>query len=270
MKMDLTGPYSSESLYRSLIEQLPVGIFRKDTEGRYILANAYFCNLRDKNPSDILGKTPRELAANTTSENEIRLLLEGARHHEEIMQTGKSIEVEEEYSRPGGGTIWMRVMKSPAFDSNGIIVGSQGMMIEITQRKQAEAQLNYEQSLLRALMDNSPDLIYFKDAQSRFIKCSRALAEKMGFSSPDEIIGKSDSDFYDEKHARQLIEDEQKIISTGEPLIGKVEKDILKNNRAFWVLTNKGPLRDKDGKAIGIFGISKDITALKEAEAKLT
>jgi len=268
MKMDLTGAYSSESLYRSLIEQLPVGIFRKDAEGRYILANAYFCNLRDKNPGDILGKTPKELAANNT-ENEVRLLMEGAQHHEEIMQTGKSLEVEEEYSRPNGEKVWMRVIKSAAFDANGIIVGSQGFMVDVTQRKRAEAQLSYEQSLLRALMENSPDLIYFKDAGSQFIKCSKALVQRMGLKSGDEIAGKSDFDFYDEKHARQLFDDEQKIISTGEPLIGKVEKDILKDNRVFWVLTNKAPLRDEQGKAIGIFGISKDITALKEAETRL-
>jgi len=129
--------------------------------------------------------------------------------------------------------------------------------------------LNQEQSLLRALMDNSPDLIYFKDAQSRFIKCSKALAERMGMKSIDEMAGKSDFDFYDEKHARQLFEDEQKIIRTGEPIVGKMEKDILKNNQAFWVLTNKAPLWDKHGKIIGVFGISRDITALKEAEARL-
>jgi len=268
MKMDLTGPYSSESLYRSLIEQLPVGIFRKDAEGRYILANAYFCNLRDKNPGDILGKTPQELAVNNT-EQEVRLLVEGAKHHDEIMRSGKSMVVEEEYCRSNGEKIWMQVYKSPAFDANGVIVGSQGMMVDITLRKNAESQLNYEQSLLRTMMDNSPDLIYFKDAHSRFIQCSQALAEKMGFRSPDEIVGKSDYDFYDEKHARQLFEDEQKIISTGEPLVGKVEKDVLKNNQAFWALTNKGPLRDRAGKIIGTFGISKDITPIKEAEAKL-
>jgi PAS domain S-box-containing protein len=269
MKMDLENQFRSESLYRSLIEQLPVGIFRKDAEGHYILVNAYFCNVRKKNPGDILGKNPKELATKNDSENEVRLLLEGAIHHEEIMRTGKPIEVEEEYSRPDGSKTWMRVLKSPAFDSNGVIVGSQGLMVEITQRKQTEAQLNHEQSLLRALMDHSPDLIYFKDAQSKFIRCSKALVQRMGLKDEKEILGKTDFDFYEERIARGLFQDEQKIIISGEPLVGKIEKDVLKDSREFWVLTNKAPLWDKQGQPIGIFGISKDITAIKEAEARL-
>ena len=268
MKMDLTGPYSSESLYRSLIEQLPVGIFRKDAEGRYILANAYFCNLRDKSPGDILGRSPQELAANNT-ESEVRLLMEGAAHHEEIMRTGRSIEVEEEYVRPGVGKIWMRAIKSPAFDTNGIIVGSQGLMIDITLRKQMEAQLGREQNLLRALLENSADCIYFKDLESRFTCCSEKMVKLFGVKSFDEMVGKRDSDFFGQ-HAAEAFEDEQRIIRTGEPLVDKVEKETWQDGRVTWALTNKMAFRDKSGRIIGTFGISKDITPLKEAEAKLT
>jgi signal transduction histidine kinase len=72
-----------------------------------------------------------------------------------------------------------------------------------------------------------------------------------------------------DEHARPAFEDEQEIIRTGRPLIGKVEKETLKDGRVTWVLTNKIPLRDKDGQIIGTFGISKDITEIKKAELQL-
>jgi PAS domain S-box-containing protein len=257
-------------LYRLLVEQLPVGLFRKDVEGRYVLVNPQFCKLRGKGADELLGKTPAELAVSAARDTqEADLLNNGASHHTDIMRTGQPIEVQECYALPDHSELFLHVVKSPAFDAGGKIVGTQGMMVDNTLFKRAEAELHYEQSLLQTLMDNSPDLIFFKDTQSRFLKCSKALVQRMGMKEMSELTGKSDFDFYGEKHARQLFEDEQKIMQTGEPIVGKIEKETLKNDQVFWALTNKAPLTDKHGKIIGIFGISKDITAMKEAEAKL-
>jgi PAS domain S-box-containing protein len=131
------------------------------------------------------------------------------------------------------------------------------------------AELSHERDLLRALMDSSPDPVYFKDAQSRFLIASKAHANIFGLKSADELLGKTDFDFFAEEHARPAFEDEQEIIRTGVPLIGKVEKEVLKNGRESWALTSKMPLLNKDGQIIGTFGISKDITAIKQAEAEL-
>lgn len=131
------------------------------------------------------------------------------------------------------------------------------------------SELAYERDLLEALLDNSPDPIYFKDAESRFLKGGKILAEFFGLKSADEMRGKTDFDFFTEEHARPAFEDEQEIIRSGRALIGKVEKEILKNGRASWALTSKMPLRNKHGRIIGTFGISKDITAIKETEAEL-
>lgn len=103
-------------------------------------------------------------------------------------------------------------------------------------------ELAYERDLLGALMDNSLDHIYFKDSQSRFIKSSMSLAILFGAASSDKMVGKTDFDFFTEEHARPAFEDEQKIIRTGIPLIGKVEKEILKNGRVSWALTEQNAL----------------------------
>jgi PAS domain S-box-containing protein len=127
-----------------------------------------------------------------------------------------------------------------------------------------------ERDLLRALLDNSPDHIYFKDRQSRFIKSSAAQAFQFGMTTPDGLVGKSDFDVFSEAHARPAFEDEQDIIRTGLPIVGKVERETWMDGRPdTWALTTKMPLRNRDGEIIGTFGITKDISDLKEAERRI-
>lgn len=125
-----------------------------------------------------------------------------------------------------------------------------------------------EQEFLRALLEHASDRIFFKDRHSRFLRCSRATAERFGVTA-QEIIGKSDFNFFDNSHAQPAFNDEQEIMRTGKPVTGKVEREVMKNGEELWALTAKWPLRNQQGEIIGTFGISKDITALKQAENKL-
>ena len=137
---------------------------------------------------------------------------------------------------------------------------------EITERQRAEAALAQERDLLRALLDTMPDAIYFKDSQSRFLRCSRAMAQRFGAADPQEMIGKSDFDFFADEHARQAYEDEQRIIRTGEPVVGITEKETWPDGHVTWVSTSKLPFRQADGTVIGTFGVSRDVTPLILAE----
>ncbi len=139
---------------------------------------------------------------------------------------------------------------------------------EVAGRKQTEVKLDYERDLLRSLMEHSSDSIYFKDRESRFICCSKAMCDRFGTTS-EGIIGKTDFDLFDTSHAREAFEDEQRILQTGLPIHGKVEHEIATDGTDTWALTSKMPLRDKTGNITGTFGISKDITAMKAAEASL-
>jgi PAS domain S-box-containing protein len=184
------------------------------------------------------------------------------------MQTGKTIESDEEYPGDDGKSIYLHVLKTPVFDADGKIVGSQGVLFDVTQSKRAEAELAQERHLLRALLESCPDNIYFKDGESRFIRCSENMAKSFKMASAEEMVGKSDFDFFTDEHARPAYDDEQAILRTGETLI-KTEKETWPDGRVTWVLTSKMPLRNSAGETVGTFGISKDVTATKEAEAKL-
>lgn len=129
--------------------------------------------------------------------------------------------------------------------------------------------LEQEQLLVEAILDHSPDNIYFKDLGSRFIRVGRAMAKRMGFDNPDELIGKTDFDLFTAEHAQPAFDDEQRIIRTGTPVIGIEEKETFADGHVTWVSTSKMPLYDREGRVIGTFGISRDITEKKEAELKL-
>jgi PAS domain S-box-containing protein len=130
--------------------------------------------------------------------------------------------------------------------------------------------------LLSALMKLVQGAVYFKDLQSRFVLANRALANALNVGAPAEVLGKSDFDFFTEEHAGPAFADEQEIIRTGRPLVDKVEKETRPDGRLTWASTTKMPLRNKNGRIIGTFGISRDVTesrrmreALIEGEAQL-
>jgi len=131
-------------------------------------------------------------------------------------------------------------------------------------RQIAENALIEERNLLVTLMDNVPDMIYFKDAESRFIRSNLAHARRIGVGAPDQLIGKTDFDIFGEEHARAAYEDEQAIIRSGQPLVAKEEMENFLDGHILWVSTTKMPLRNQHGQIVGTFGISRDITAHKQ------
>lgn len=140
---------------------------------------------------------------------------------------------------------------------------------DLTEIKKQKEIIEREQWLLSTMMKNIPDSIYFKDLESKFIRVNKSTCTKFNVESADELIGKSDFDIFDEEHALPAYKDEQEIIKTGIPIINKIEKESWKDGKVGWASTTKLPLYDKNGKIVGTFGITRDITDLKNAQDDL-
>lgn len=114
--------------------------------------------------------------------------------------------------------------------------------------------------LFVTLMEQIADRVYIKDTKSRFVFVSDALARAHGRELPSELEGLSDFDFYDQEIAESFHAEEMEILRTNEPVINRIEKEIWLDGKVSWVSVSKVALRLESGEAIGILGISRDVT----------
>jgi sigma-B regulation protein RsbU (phosphoserine phosphatase) len=168
-----------------------------------------------------------------------------------------------------GATRFIRTRAEVVCDTQGKPLRIIGVSWDVTDQRRMEADLERKSYLLDALMEHLPDNIYFKDAQSRFTCVNKAKLKQHGLSHESEILGKTDFDFFKPERARQALEDERRTISTGEPLIDHEEKNVWPDGSETWVSTTKLPLCDAEGRIIGTFGLSRDITKRKHIEEDL-
>jgi PAS domain S-box-containing protein len=253
---------TSEKFYQTLVETLPQNILRKDTQGRFTFANRKFCQSIGRELEEILGRSdfdlfPADLAA---------------KYHRDdlrVITTQENLDTIEAHQGPHGEKLFVHVIKTPLFDPSGQVIGIQGIFWDVTQRKRIEEELAYERDLLRSLLDHIPDRIYFKDVYSRFMRCSRSMAARLGLGDPQEVVGKTDFDFHAPDLAREFFNDEQRILATGESLINKLERQVGPDGTEIWASVTKVPIYSQSGTVTGLVGLSRDITQLKQTEQAL-
>lgn len=120
---------------------------------------------------------------------------------------------------------------------------------------------------MRNLLTSSEERVFFKGLDGRFLLVSDGFATALGAGlSAAELVGKSDFDVFSHAHAIEAFADEQHVISTGEPIVGKIELETFDDRPDVWVATTKLPLRDERGCTVGTFGTSRDVTAEIEAQ----
>lgn len=245
-----------------LINAIPNPVFYKDIHGFYLGVNTVFENCIGL-PGSIPAKTNIIEFASKEVEEKYSLMNDSLYHNPGHNTFEARIKFKD-------GTLHDVVFNLATFmkydDNPGGVVG---IINDITERKETEKQLAYEKNLLDSLLSNIPDIIYFKDNQSRFIRINQAQAKLLDLQSPHEAIGKTDSDFFPKEFADTTLRDEQRMMESGIPLIDKVEKMVKSDGSEKWISATKVPIFDKKGKITGIVGISRDVTERINAEEAL-
>ena len=168
-----------------------------------------------------------------------------------------------------GRRIDVSVTVSPLRNHDGQISGVATIVHDIADRKRAEEALAQDRNLLRTLIDNLPECVYVKDVQSRFLAANLAIARLMGAAAVDDLLGKSDADFYPPEVAAEYRADEEKVLRSGQPLLDKDEPHWNTDGDLRTILTTKVPVTDGQGKIVGLVGITHDITERKHTEEAL-
>lgn len=288
-----------KNLLRTLIDNMPDTIYIKDSECRFLDGNPEQIKVtKAGSAKNLIGKTdfdfyPRDIAD---------IFHKDDKH---ILATGQSVINKEEIGFDADGNIRVRsTTKVPFRDKDGKIAGLVGIGRDITKQKEAEEKLREqsqnlqevnqlleerqeeinqqseelgtqnkileeERNLLRTLIDNIPDYIYFKDNQSRFITVNKMMMKSFKTDNLDNIIGKTHSDFYPLEYATNILKDDKQILASGKSIIDKEELGIDANGNFIQFLTSKVAFKNPYGEIAGIVGISRDITKIKEADIKL-
>jgi len=173
----------------------------------------------------------------------------------------KSFEVT--FKKNDGQPLWITI--TAQLTSNKKECWIEGIIHDISAQKETISKLTREKNFFENLLNNIPDAVYFKDRDNRIIKVNNFYIQGTGLKV-EEIIGKTDFDFFPPEQAKDMFEDDNRVLNTGTPIIGKIEKTLISGNRWNQVITTKIPMRDGTGKIIGTMGITRDMTAYANVE----
>ena len=150
-----------------------------------------------------------------------------------------------------------------------LIVAGILVLRDIADRKRAEGALEFERNLLRQIMDTIPDRIFVKDRDGNFTRDNAAHRMNLGIKTEDGVVGKKDVDFFPEELANRYGEDDRAVLGGTKTMLNVEEPCSTLDGREIWLETTKVPLMGPEGRAIGIVGVSTDITKRKASEEKL-
>ncbi len=271
-----------EAFLETLLEMIPVPVFSKNREGRYLYLNKAFEEFLGRDKAHFIGKTVFEAhqheLASTYHANDDALFLEGGVQRYESRVRNASDHVRE-----------VEFTKSVFRDREGTPAGLIGAILDVTERQQAAAErrAQYENMLqlnqrlegkageledarshLLGVLQTIPDFVWLKDTEGVYLFCNPAYERLIGKPEAD-IVGKSDCDFYSEEEAAFCREKDLQAIEAGRICINEEWVTYPDTGRRALLETRKVPMRAADGRVKGVLGVARDITERKRFEDTL-
>jgi len=246
----------SEQRYRGMLESQNALVVRMDPNGCFVFANQAYCQMFGKSPAELIGKShtphvhpddlPKTLVAMQELENPpYRINLE-----QRVMTST--------------GWRWIAWEESVIQNAGNSKYEIQAFGVDITERKNAEAELSNKIVLLSGILNSIPDIVFFKDVKGIYLGCNPEFSRLVG-KSIDEIVNKTDYDLFGQEVADSFRDNDRKMLAQGK---NRTNEELVKypNGEQVLLETLKAPLYDTQGKAIGILGISRNITSRKKLE----
>jgi sigma-B regulation protein RsbU (phosphoserine phosphatase) len=253
---------AAEEKYHGIFDHLVEGIFQTTPDGRYLVANAALARIYGY-------ASPEELMRSLTDIGE-RLYVQKGRRDEfvRVMQAHDTISgFESQIYKKDGTMIWISENCRAVRDAKGQLLYYEGTVEDITQRQEAEEKLRNSERLYYSLVETLPQNIFRKDLQERFTFANQHFCKTLG-RTLDEILGKTDFDFFSPELAEKYQRDDRRVIQTGQTY-STVEENQPPGGQKMYVQVVKTPLYGADGQPIGLQGIFWDITQQRLADEKI-
>jgi len=254
--------HDAEEKYRGLFNHLVEGIFRTSPDGRYLMANNALAR--------IYGYASPEELINRVTDIGRRLYVQPGRRAEfkRIMEEHDTLTgFESQIYRKDGSTIWISENCHAIRDAQGKLLYYEGTVEDITQRREVEEDLRHSEALYHSLVETLPQNIFRKDIHGCFTFANQQFCKTLGLPL-EEIVGKTDYDFFPSEMAAKFQKDDREILERGRTL-ETVEENQPPGKSKSYVQVVKTPLRGGYGQIIGLQGIFWDITAQKMAEERV-
>jgi len=266
MTTDITETRKQEKAANKLkniklvIDGMPFLTWMKDREGKYIVVNNVFEEFYNIKNNEIVGKTDFDIFP-------YGIALSHKKSEEELI-TSKKRSLNPLHSDIVGGK-WLESFVTPFFKDDGEVSGTLGVANNITVRKQLEIELDNQKRFLKTMLDTIPDFIFFKDLNSEFLGCNKAMAERVLGINDDKVIGKTDLDLVKDIELAKFYRQKDREVFSADKTVKNEEKIVLTDGSKIETETVKAPFRDEQGNVAGLIGIARDITKRKRLEKQL-
>jgi two-component system sensor histidine kinase/response regulator len=251
--------FRQQQLLYGIVENSPAVIYAKDSQGRYLFVNKRYCELFQVKAEEVVGRSdaeifPPEFAARFQENDRA------------VLEHGRALEFEE-FAPHSDGTHTYISVKFPVRDAQGRYVAVCGISTDITDRKRAELALRDSEALYHSLVECVPLCILRKDREGRFTFANQKFCQLLGRSA-EEILGKTDYDFFPAALADKYRRDDQRVLSTGE-VFEDIEEHQTPSGEKLFVQVLKSPVRDASGQIVEVQCMFMDVTDRKRAEEEL-
>jgi sigma-B regulation protein RsbU (phosphoserine phosphatase) len=252
----------AEEKYRSIFEHSVEGIFQTTPDGHYLSANPALARIYGY-------ESALELMTHLTDIAD-QLYVEPGRRQEfvRLMENYDVVtDFESRVQRRDGRIIWIAENVRAVRDEKHQLLYYEGTVEDITERKLGEESVRNSEALYHSLVENLPQNIFRKDLSERFTFANQRFCETLG-RPLEEIIGKTDFDFFPPELAAKYQQDDRRVLESGLPF-ETIEEHVPPSGEKLYVNVSKTPLHDATGKIIGLQGIFWDITERRRAEESL-
>ncbi|MDO8292725.1 MAG: PAS domain S-box protein, partial [Gallionella sp.] len=249
----------SESRYRLLVESSPLCIHEIDLEGRMQSMNRAGLDMLGLDDFRKVRSLPYLGAVSRQDVERVGALLRDA--------ITNGISSHFEFAAAGAVPQYFKSCFIPIKDASGKVLKLMGITEDITEHKRVEEALRESEASMRAILDNSPYLVWLKDTEGRYITSNKSHAKYAHLESPREINGKTDFDLWPKELAEKYRADDAEVMASRRQK--HIEEPSFDGDKMHWVETFKTPVIDENGNVLGTTGFARDITERKQAELAL-
>ncbi len=247
---------ASRETVQALINATDDCVFLMDPEGTIVAHNEETARRLGRPESDLVGMNMYDYLPEPV-----------VRHRREwvstVMRTGRPLREEDRRD-----DVVLDSTVYPLYDSTGRVTRIAVFSRDITEGKRVQEALWQSRSILRAVLDNIPARVFWKDRALNYLGCNVAFARDAGFEDPQQIVGKDDFDTNWRGQAERYRRDDREVIETGNSRLLYAEPQTTPSGGTIHLLTSKVPLRDAGGAVIGVLGTYMDVSELKRAEVE--